>query len=91
MIYAAGVPIQAASTIGLGMFVIHCASVWFALRMRRNLRATGSGKTRARLDRPGTLIAYRLVGALALALSIAAPMLIVAWIVNPVGTASGAG
>ncbi len=74
-----GFSIKATSPIGLGMFVVHCASVWFALRLRRELRATGTGKTRARFDRPGTMFAYRMVGALALALSVAVPGLLIAW------------
>ncbi len=80
-----GASLNAANPIGFGLFVIHCASVWYALRLRKQLRETGSGQTRARFDRPGTMIAYRLIGALALALTIAVPALLIAWIGPLVG------
>jgi hypothetical protein len=76
----AGVPLPTANPIGIGMFALHCGSFWGALRLRSRLRATGTGDTRARFDRPGTMIAYRLIGALALALSVAVLGLLIAWV-----------
>jgi hypothetical protein len=75
-----GMEIATASPIGFGMFLIHCGAVWLALRLRARLHATGSGSEVARFDRPGTSFAFRMTGALAVALSICAPALIVAWV-----------
>lgn len=71
---------DAANPIGIGLWVINCGAVWLALRLRARLRATGSGKTWARFDRPGTSLAFRMAAAIALALSICVVGLLIAWL-----------
>ncbi len=81
----AGASLNAANPIGFGLFVLNCLAVSLALRLRTQLKSTGSGATRARFDTPGTMLAYRMVAAVALALTIAVPGLLIAWIAPLVG------